>query len=192
MAAASGRCWQPVGRLGRRQDHHLQAAAGRRMARWQAVHRGGRRLLGDRGLEELRHLGQAAVPQPQASIPRRHHPQSSVRQADAAAAIENALRRRTSVLRASLCGTDIAKNPHNETLVGTGPFRYAEHKPGDNYRLTRNPTYWDKASPTSTRSSSVCCPIPARSPRRSEAKEIQPPRSPRCAQRPRRIGAVPA
>lgn len=44
-------------------------------------------------------------------------------------------------------GTDIAANPANIRLVGTGPFKLAEYKPGEYYRLTRNEAYWDKAKP---------------------------------------------
>lgn len=44
-------------------------------------------------------------------------------------------------------GTDIAANPANTQLVGTGPFKLAEYKPGEYYRLTRNEAYWDKAAP---------------------------------------------
>lgn len=44
-------------------------------------------------------------------------------------------------------GTDIAANPANIQLVGTGPFRFAEYRPGEYYRLTRNEAYWDKGQP---------------------------------------------
>lgn len=44
-------------------------------------------------------------------------------------------------------GTDIAANPANIRLVGTGPFELAEYKPGEYYRLTRNEAYWDEAKP---------------------------------------------
>lgn len=39
-------------------------------------------------------------------------------------------------------GTDIANNPANTKLMGTGPFRFVEHRPGEYYRLSRNPEYW--------------------------------------------------
>ena len=39
-------------------------------------------------------------------------------------------------------GTDIAQNPLNTAPVGTGPFRFAEHRPGEYYRLTRNEAWW--------------------------------------------------
>ena len=62
--------------------------------------------------------------------------------------IRNALPVVTSVLPKHLYeGTDIAKNPANEKLVGTGPFTYAEHKPGEYYLLKRNENYWDKTAP---------------------------------------------
>ncbi|KAB0679121.1 ABC transporter substrate-binding protein [Aureimonas leprariae] len=44
-------------------------------------------------------------------------------------------------------GGDIEANPANERLVGTGPFRFAEHRPGEYYRLTRNDDYWEKGAP---------------------------------------------
>lgn len=62
--------------------------------------------------------------------------------------IRNALPVVTSVLPKHLYeGTDIAKNPANEKLVGTGPFTYSEHKPGEYYLLKRNENYWDKNAP---------------------------------------------
>jgi peptide/nickel transport system substrate-binding protein len=44
-------------------------------------------------------------------------------------------------------GTDIAKNPANTALIGTGPYKFAEHKPGEYYLLKRNEAYWDKDRP---------------------------------------------
>ena len=44
-------------------------------------------------------------------------------------------------------GTDIAKNPANQKLVGTGPFKFADYKPGEYYLLTRNDSYWQKDEP---------------------------------------------
>lgn len=62
--------------------------------------------------------------------------------------IRNALPVVTSVLPKHVFeGTDIAKNPANEKLVGTGPFTYAAHKPGEYYLLKRNENYWDKQAP---------------------------------------------
>ncbi len=62
--------------------------------------------------------------------------------------IRNALPIVTSVLPKHLYeGTDIAKNPANEKLVGTGPFTYSEHKPGEYYLLKRNENYWDAQAP---------------------------------------------
>jgi peptide/nickel transport system substrate-binding protein len=62
--------------------------------------------------------------------------------------IRNALPVVTSVLPRHLYeGTDIAQNPANTKPVGTGPFVFAEHKPGQYYRLTRNPAYWGKDQP---------------------------------------------
>lgn len=62
--------------------------------------------------------------------------------------IRNALPALTSVLPKHLYETGyIADNPANLNLVGTGPFKFAEHKPGEYYRLTRNETYWAKDEP---------------------------------------------
>ncbi len=62
--------------------------------------------------------------------------------------IENALPALSSVLPKHLYeGTDIAENPANAAPVGTGPFVFAEHRPGEFYRLTRNPNYWDGDKP---------------------------------------------
>ncbi|MGL5733336.1 MAG: ABC transporter substrate-binding protein, partial [Beijerinckiaceae bacterium] len=44
-------------------------------------------------------------------------------------------------------GSDIAANPANTKLVGTGPFKFAEHKPGEFYRLERNANYWEEGKP---------------------------------------------
>lgn len=62
--------------------------------------------------------------------------------------IRNALPVVSSVVPKHLYeGTDIAANPANTSPVGTGPFRFAEHKPGEYYRLERNPDYWEKDEP---------------------------------------------
>lgn len=62
--------------------------------------------------------------------------------------IRNALPVVTSVVPKHLYeGTDIATNPANTKPVGTGPFVFAEYKPGEYYRLTRNPNYWAKNQP---------------------------------------------
>ncbi len=62
--------------------------------------------------------------------------------------IRNALPALTAVVPRHLYeGTDIAANPANVAPVGTGPFRFAEHKAGEYYRLVRNETYWDKDLP---------------------------------------------
>lgn len=62
--------------------------------------------------------------------------------------IRNALPALTSVVPKHVFdGTDIASNPANNQLVGTGPYRFAEYKPGEYYRLTRNASYWDKDKP---------------------------------------------
>jgi peptide/nickel transport system substrate-binding protein len=62
--------------------------------------------------------------------------------------VRNALPALTSVLPRHLYeGTDIAANPANQRPVGTGPFRFAEHRPGEFYRLERNPAYWEAGKP---------------------------------------------
>jgi len=62
--------------------------------------------------------------------------------------VRNALPALTSVLPRHLYeGTDIAANPANQRPVGTGPFRFAEHRPGEFYRLERNPSYRDAGKP---------------------------------------------
>jgi peptide/nickel transport system substrate-binding protein len=62
--------------------------------------------------------------------------------------VRNALPALTSVVPKHLYeGTDINANPANTKLVGTGPFRFVEHRPGQFYRLERNPNYWEKDRP---------------------------------------------
>lgn len=62
--------------------------------------------------------------------------------------IRNALPAITAVLPKHLYdGTDIATNPYNNKPVGTGPFVFAEYKPGEYYRLTKNPNYWERNAP---------------------------------------------
>jgi peptide/nickel transport system substrate-binding protein len=41
----------------------------------------------------------------------------------------------------------IEENAANTAPVGTGPFRFGEHKPGEYYLLKRNEAYWDKDQP---------------------------------------------
>jgi peptide/nickel transport system substrate-binding protein len=62
--------------------------------------------------------------------------------------VRNALPAVTAVLPKHIYeGTDIATNPANTQLVGTGPFKFAEHKAGQYYRLIRNDAYWEKDEP---------------------------------------------
>ncbi len=62
--------------------------------------------------------------------------------------ITNALPALTAVIPKHLYeGTDIATNEYNLKPVGTGPFVFVEHKPGELYRLTRNDNYWDEGKP---------------------------------------------
>lgn len=62
--------------------------------------------------------------------------------------IRNALPPLTGVVPKHLYeGTDIAANPANTAPVGTGPYRFAEHRAGEYYRLEKNPAYWEKDRP---------------------------------------------
>lgn len=62
--------------------------------------------------------------------------------------IRHALPSLTSVVpKHAFDGTDIASNPVNNRLIGTGPFQFAEHRQGEYYRLVRNNSYWDKTLP---------------------------------------------
>jgi peptide/nickel transport system substrate-binding protein len=63
--------------------------------------------------------------------------------------IRNALPAVTAVVAKHVYegSADIAADPANTKLVGTGPFKFAEHKPGEYYRLTRNENYWDAGLP---------------------------------------------
>lgn len=62
--------------------------------------------------------------------------------------IRNGLPALTAVLPKHIfAGTDIAANPANERLIGTGPFKYAEHKNGQYYRLVKNDDYWAEDEP---------------------------------------------
>ncbi len=62
--------------------------------------------------------------------------------------IRNALPALTSVVPRHVYEQgDIAANPANVAPIGTGPFKFAEHKPGEYYRLERNTAYWSKDEP---------------------------------------------
>jgi peptide/nickel transport system substrate-binding protein len=62
--------------------------------------------------------------------------------------IRNALPALTSVLPKHLfAGTDIMRNPANLKLIGTGPFRHADYKPGEYQLLKRNEGYWAPGRP---------------------------------------------
>jgi peptide/nickel transport system substrate-binding protein len=62
--------------------------------------------------------------------------------------IRHALPSLTSVVpKHAFKGTDIAENPINNRLIGTGPFQFVEHRKGEYYRLVRNNSYWDKSLP---------------------------------------------
>jgi peptide/nickel transport system substrate-binding protein len=62
--------------------------------------------------------------------------------------IENSLPALTAVLPAHLYeGTDIATNEHNQKPVGTGPFVFVEHRPGEFFHLARYDGYWGEGMP---------------------------------------------
>lgn len=62
--------------------------------------------------------------------------------------IRNALPALTSVVPKHIYEQGkIEENAANTAPVGTGPFKFAEHKPGEYYRLERNPTYWAEGQP---------------------------------------------
>jgi peptide/nickel transport system substrate-binding protein len=66
--------------------------------------------------------------------------------------MESAMPALTSVVPKHLLeGTELnnpdAPNPYNLAPVGTGPFVFAEHRPGELYRLTAYEDYWDEGKP---------------------------------------------
>lgn len=44
-------------------------------------------------------------------------------------------------------GTDYKTNPHNQTPIGTGPFKFKEWRRGSHISLERNPDYWKEGKP---------------------------------------------
>lgn len=62
--------------------------------------------------------------------------------------IENALPAVTAVVPKHLLeGQDLGEAAYNNAPVGTGPFVFGEHRPGEFYRLTRNENYWGEGLP---------------------------------------------
>ncbi|CDX23805.1 Extracellular solute-binding protein family 5 [Mesorhizobium sp. ORS 3324] len=62
--------------------------------------------------------------------------------------IRNALPALTSVVPKHVYENGkIEDNPANNAPVGTGPFKFAEYKAGQYYRLARNDDYWGKDEP---------------------------------------------
>jgi peptide/nickel transport system substrate-binding protein len=62
--------------------------------------------------------------------------------------IRNALPALTSVVPKHIYEQGkIEENAANTAPVGTGPFKFAEHKPGEYYRLEKNASYWDAGKP---------------------------------------------
>lgn len=44
-------------------------------------------------------------------------------------------------------GTDIERNEHNSSLVGTGPFKFEEYRRGQYISMVKNDDYWNKGYP---------------------------------------------
>jgi peptide/nickel transport system substrate-binding protein len=62
--------------------------------------------------------------------------------------IRNALPALTGVVPKHLYEVgEIADHPANTAPVGTGPFKFAEHRPGEYYRLEKNEDYWGEDQP---------------------------------------------
>lgn len=62
--------------------------------------------------------------------------------------IRNALPALTSVVPKHIYENGrIEDNPANNSPIGTGPFKFAEYKAGQYYRLERNADYWGKDEP---------------------------------------------
>lgn len=62
--------------------------------------------------------------------------------------IENAMPAVTAVVpRHLLEGENLDETAYNAAPVGTGPFLFGEHKPGELFRLTKNESYWQDGLP---------------------------------------------
>lgn len=63
--------------------------------------------------------------------------------------IRNALPAVTAVVARHVYegSADIAADPANAKLTGTGPFTFEEHRPGEYYRLAKNEHYWGEGQP---------------------------------------------
>ncbi len=96
--------------------------------------------------------------------------------------IRNALPALTSVVPKHLYeGTDIAANPANNAPVGTGPFKFAEYKAGEYYRLRAQRRLLARGrAAISTRSSTGCCRTAPRRPARSRPTRSSSPPSRPC------------
>jgi peptide/nickel transport system substrate-binding protein len=95
--------------------------------------------------------------------------------------IRNALPALTSVLPRHLYeGTDINANPANTKLVGTGPFRFVEHRPGSSTAWSAIPPIGSRTGRFSTGSCIRCCRTAAPSRRPSKRTRSSWPPSRPC------------
>ena len=96
--------------------------------------------------------------------------------------IRNALPALTSVVPKHVYETrNIADNPANNAPVGTGPFKFAEYKPGEYYRLEKQYRLLGQGPALPRRDRlPACCPTAPRRPARWRPTRSSSPPSPRC------------
>ncbi|ADO42633.1 ABC transporter substrate-binding protein [Ketogulonicigenium vulgare] len=70
-------------------------------------------------------------------------------------------------------GTDIAENPANRALIGTGPYTWGDYRPGEYFLLRRNPNYWQADLPVTEELVFRVLPDRAAAANSLEADEIQ-------------------
>ena len=148
---AGRRARRELGGVARRQDHHVQAAPGRDLARRQAVHLRRRRLHGDEHVEEdpeLRHRRCSS------SSPRsiRRTPNTAVFRYERPMPLNLLLRALPDLGYISPKHLyedkgDIRQNPLNLAPVGTGPFKFVQYERGQYIIADRNPNYWRPNAP---------------------------------------------